>query len=103
MYNSILRITFKSFNYNIIYKEMIKIIEVVYLNGVNIRGPICLPTKIEKFTVLTSPHVHKDARDQYEIRTYKHFIDIIKPNEKIIDSLMHMDLVSGISINISIY
>lgn len=103
MYNLILRISFKSFNYNIIYKEMIKIIEIVYLNGVNIRGPVFLPTKIEKFTVLTSPHVHKDARDQYEIRTYKNFIDIVRPNEKTIDSLMHMDLVSGVSISISIY
>ncbi|AZP36223.1 30S ribosomal protein S10 [Candidatus Annandia adelgestsuga] len=103
MNNLILRIIFKSFNFNLIYNEMIKIIEIVYLNGSNIRGPVCLPTKIEKFTLLTSPHTHKDSRDQYEIRTYKRFIDIIEPNEKIIESLMHIDLIAGVDINISVH
>ena len=67
------------------------------------RGPIPLPTRIERFTVLTSPHVNKDARDQYETRTHKRLMDIMDPNDKTVDALMKLDLAAGVDVQIKLY
>ena len=66
------------------------------------RGPIPLPTKIERYTVLISPHVNKDARDQYEIRTHKRLLDIVDPTDKTVDALMKLDLSAGVDVQIKL-
>ena len=70
--------------------------------GAQVRGPIPLPTRKERFTVLISPHVNKDARDQYEIRTHKRMLDILEPTEKTVDALMKLDLAAGVDVQISL-
>ena len=66
------------------------------------RGPIPLPTRKERFTVLVSPHVNKDARDQYEIGTHKRVLDIVQPTDKTVDALMKLDLAAGVEVQISL-
>ncbi|MFI4853145.1 MAG: 30S ribosomal protein S10 [Candidatus Makana argininalis] len=97
-----IRIRLKSFDYRLIDKSTLEIVETVKRTGSKINGPIPLPTCKEKFTILVSPHVNKDARDQYEICTHKRLVDIIKPTEKTVDALMHLDLASGVDIQISL-
>ena len=70
--------------------------------GAQVRGPIPLPTRKERFTVLISPHVNKDARDQYEIRTHKRVLDIVQPTDKTVDALMKLDLAAGVEVQISL-
>jgi small subunit ribosomal protein S10 len=70
--------------------------------GAQVRGPIPLPTRKERYTVLISPHVNKDARDQYEIRTHKRVLDIVEPTEKTVDALMKLDLAAGVEVQISL-
>jgi len=70
--------------------------------GAQVRGPIPLPTRKERFTILVSPHVNKDARDQYEIRTHKRLIDIVEPTDKTVDALMRLDLAAGVDVQISL-
>ena len=70
--------------------------------GAQVRGPIPLPTRKERFTVLVSPHVNKDARDQYEIRTHKRVLDIVQPTDKTVDALMKLDLAAGVEVQISL-
>jgi small subunit ribosomal protein S10 len=78
------------------------IVETAKKTGAVIKGPIPLPVKKEKTTVLISPHKDKDARDQYEIRTYKRLLDILKPTDKTVDALMKLDLASGVDVQISL-
>jgi small subunit ribosomal protein S10 len=80
-----------------------EIVETAKRTGAQVRGPIPLPTRIERFTVLTSPHVNKDARDQYDIRTHKRLMDIIDPNDKTVDALMKLDLAAGVDVQIKLY
>ena len=70
--------------------------------GVEMRGPIPLPTKNERYTILISPHVNKDARDQYEIRTHKRLLDIVEPTDKTVDALMKLDLAAGVDVQIKL-
>jgi len=70
--------------------------------GAQVSGPIPLPTRKERYTVLISPHVNKDARDQYEIRTHKRLVDIIEPTDKTVDALMRLDLAAGVDVQISL-
>ena len=70
--------------------------------GAQVKGPIPLPTRKERYTVLISPHVNKDARDQYEIRTHKRLVDIIEPTDKTVDALMRLDLAAGVDVQISL-
>ena len=79
-----------------------EIVETARRTGAQIRGPIPLPTRKERFTVLISPHVNKDARDQYEIRTHKRLIDIVEPTEKTVDALMKLNLAAGVDVQISL-
>ena len=79
-----------------------EIVDTAKRTGAQVKGPIPLPTNKEKFTVLISPHVNKDARDQYEIRTHKRLLDIVEPTEKTVDALMKLDLAAGVEVQISL-
>ncbi len=97
-----IRIRLKGFDHKLIDQSTKEIVETAKRNGAQICGPIPLPTAIEKFTVLISPHVNKDARDQYEIRTHKRLIDILEPTPKTVDALMKLDLSAGVDVKISV-
>ncbi len=98
-----IRIRLKAFDYRLIDKSAGEILETAKRTGAQVRGPIPLPTKIERYTVLTSPHVNKDARDQYELRTHKRLMDIVDPNDKTVDALMKLDLPAGVDVQIKLY
>jgi ribosomal protein S10 len=97
-----IRIRLKAFDHRLIDQSAREIVETARRTGAQLRGPIPLPTKKEKFTVLTSPHVNKDARDQYEIRTHKRLLDILDPTDKTVDSLMKLDLAAGVDVQIKL-
>lgn len=97
-----IRIKLKAFDYRLIDQSTQEIVETAKRTGAQVRGPIPLPTKMERFTVLISPHVNKDARDQYEIRTHKRLLDIVEPTEKTVDALMKLDLAAGVDVQISL-
>ena len=97
-----IKIRLKSFDHRLIDVSTSEIVENAKRTGAQIRGPIPLPVKKEKVTVLISPHVNKDARDQYEIRTHKRLIVIVKPTEKTVDALMKLDLAAGVDVQISV-
>jgi len=97
-----IRIRLKSFDHALIDQATGEIVETAKRTGAKLRGPIPMPTRKERFTVLTSPHVDKDARDQYEIRTHKRLVDIERPTEKTIDALMKLDLSAGVDVKISV-
>lgn len=95
-----IRIRLRAYDYRIIDKSARKIIETAERTGAVVHGPIPLPTEKKKITVLKSTFVHKDARDQYEMRTHKRLIDVLDPNSKTIDALMSLDLPAGVDIEI---
>ncbi|MFI9651956.1 30S ribosomal protein S10 [Guyparkeria sp. GHLCS8-2] len=95
-----IRIRLKSFDHRLIDRSTAEIVETARRSGARIKGPIPLPTRKEKYTVLTSPHVNKDARDQYEIRTHKRVLDIVDPTDKTVDLLMQLDLAAGVDVQI---
>ncbi|MAZ38535.1 MAG: 30S ribosomal protein S10 [Legionellales bacterium] len=97
-----IRIRLKSFDHQLIEQSAKQIVDTAKRTGAQLRGPIPLPTRIERYTVLISPHVNKDARDQYEIRTHKRLLDIVDPTDKTVDALMKLDLASGVDVQISI-
>lgn len=100
--NQRIRIRLKSFDYRLIDTSTREIVETAKRSGALIRGPIPLPTKREVYTVLISPHVNKDARDQYEIRTHKRLVVIEQPTDKTVDALMKLDLAAGVDVQISV-
>ena len=102
MSNQRIRIRLKAFDHRLIDQSTAEIVETAKRTGAQVRGPIPLPTRFERFTVLTSPHVNKDARDQYEIRTHKRLIDIVEPPDKTVDALMRLDLAAGVDVQISL-
>ena len=97
-----IRIRLKAFDHRLIDRSAHEIVETAKRTGAQVRGPIPLPTRIERFTVLTSPHVNKDARDQYETRTHKRLMDIMDPNDKTVDALMKLDLAAGVDVQIKL-
>ena len=97
-----IRIRLKAFDYRLIDQSTQEIVDTAKRTGRQVRGPIPLPTRKEKYTVLISPHVNKDARDQYEIRTHKRLLDIVEPTEKTVDALMKLDLAAGVDVQISL-
>jgi small subunit ribosomal protein S10 len=97
-----IRIRLKSFDHRLIDKSAVEIVETAKRTGAQVRGPIPLPTKMERFTVLISPHVNKDARDQYELRTHKRLMDIVEPTDKTVDALMKLDLAAGVDVQIKL-
>ncbi|CUX95743.1 30S ribosomal protein S10 [Candidatus Mikella endobia] len=102
MQNQRIRIRLKAFDYRLIDQSTLEIVETAKRTGAQVRGPIPLPTCKERFTILISPHVNKDARDQYEIRTHKRLIDIVEPTKKTVDALMRLDLAAGVDVQISL-
>ena len=102
MSNQRIRIRLKAFDHRLIVQSTMEIVDTAKRTGAQVRGPIPLPTRQERFTVLISPHVNKDARDQYEIRTHKRLIDIVEPTEKTVDALMRLDLPAGVDVQISL-
>ena len=96
-----IRIRLKSFDHRLIELSTREIVDTAKRTGAQVIGPIPLPTKKERFTVLTSPHVNKDARDQYEIRTHKRLLDVLA-NPSTVDALMKLDLAAGVDVKISL-
>jgi ribosomal protein S10 len=97
-----IRIRLKAFDHRLIDQSAKEIVETAKRTGAQIKGPIPLPTKKERWTVLTSPHVNKDARDQYELRTHKRLLDIVDPTDKTVDALMKLDLAAGVDVQIKL-
>lgn len=102
MQNQQIRIRLKAFDHRLIDQSTHEIVETAKRTGAQVRGPIPLPTRKERYTVLISPHVNKDARDQYEIRTHKRVLDIVQPTDKTVDALMKLDLAAGVEVQISL-
>lgn len=102
MQNQQIRIRLKAFDHRLIDQSTQEIVETAKRTGAQVRGPIPLPTRKERFTVLISPYVNKDARDQYEIRTHKRVLDIVQPTDKTVDALMKLDLAAGVEVQISL-
>ena len=102
MQNQRIRIRLKAFDHRLIDLSAQEIVDTAKRTGAQVNGPIPLPTNKERFTVLISPHVNKDARDQYEIRTHKRLMDIVEPTEKTVDALMKLDLAAGVEVQISL-
>ncbi|MBK1691377.1 30S ribosomal protein S10 [Ectothiorhodospira mobilis] len=100
--NQRIRIRLKAFDHRLIDRSALEIVETAKRTGARVKGPIPLPTKQERFTVLISPHVNKDARDQYEIRTHKRLMDIMDPTDKTVDALMKLDLAAGVDVQIKL-
>ena len=100
--NQTIRIRLKAFDHRLIDSSTQEIVETARRTGALVKGPIPLPTRKEKFTVLISPHVNKDARDQYEIRTHKRLVDIVSPTDKTVDALMKLDLAAGVDVQIAL-
>jgi small subunit ribosomal protein S10 len=97
-----IRIRLKAFDHRLIDQSAKEIVETAKRTGAQIKGPIPLPTKKERWTVLTSPHVNKDARDQFELRTHKRLMDIVDPTDKTVDALMKLDLAAGVDVQIKL-
>lgn len=97
-----IRVCLKSYDHKLLDKSVAEIVDTVRRTGANIAGPIPLPTKISRFTVLRSPHVDKKSREQFEIRTHKRLIDIIEPTQQTVDALMKLDLAAGIDVEIKL-
>lgn len=102
MQNQRIRIRLKAFDHRLIDVSTQEIVETAKRTGASVKGPIPLPTRKERYTILISPHVNKDARDQYEIRTHKRVLDIVDPTEKTVDALMKLDLAAGVEVQISL-
>ena len=97
-----IRIRLKTFDHKLIDISAKEIVETAKRTGARVLGPIPLPTKKERFTILVSPHVDKNARDQYEIRTHKRLMEIIEPTDKTVDALMKLDLAAGVDVQIEL-
>jgi small subunit ribosomal protein S10 len=100
--NQRIRIRLKAFDHRLIDVSTKEIVDTAKRTGARIKGPIPLPSRIEKITILKSPFKHKDARDQYEIRTHKRLVDIMEPTDKTVDALMKLDLAAGVDVEISV-
>ena len=97
-----IRIRLKAFDHRILDQSTQEIVNTARRTGADVRGPIPLPTNIEKFTVLRGPHVDKKAREQFEIRTHKRLLDIVEPTPQTVDALMKLDLAAGVDVEIKL-
>ena len=95
-----IRIKLKAYDHRIIDKSTRQIIDTVMRSGAEVAGPIPLPTERNSLTVIKSPHVHKDSREQFEMRTHKRLLDVINPTSKTIENLMSLDIPAGVDIEI---
>jgi ribosomal protein S10 len=97
-----IRIRLKAFDHKLIDTSAREIVETARRTGATVRGPVPLPTKIERLTVLVSPHGDKDARDQFEIRTHQRLMDIVNPTDKTVVALMRLELPAGVDVQIKL-
>ena len=97
-----IRIRLKAFDYRVLDASTSEIVETAKRTGARVRGPIPLPNKFEKFTVLRGPHIDKKSREQMEIRTHKRLLDIVDPTPQSVDALMKLDLAAGVAVEIKI-
>lgn len=97
-----IRIRLKAFDHQTLDRSAQKIVETAKRTGATVAGPIPLPTEKSVYTILRSPHINKDSREQFEIRTHKRLIDILEPTPKTVDSLMRLDLPAGVDIEIKL-
>ena len=97
-----IRIRLKAFDHRMLDQSAVDIVETAKRTGATVRGPVPLPTKMERFTLLVSPHGDKDARDQFEIRTHKRLMDILNPTDKTVDALMKLELPAGVDVQIKL-
>ncbi len=95
-----IRIRLKAFDHKLLDQSAVEIVDTAKRTGARVAGPIPLPTKIERYTVLRSPHVDKKSREQFEIRTHKRLLDILDPTQQTIDALMRLDLSAGVEVEI---
>ena len=102
MDNQNIRIRLKAFDHRILDQSTGEIVGTAKRTGARVRGPIPLPTKIEKFTVLRSPHIDKKSREQFEIRTHRRLLDIIDPTQQTVDALMRLVLAAGVDVEIKL-
>ena len=100
--NQNIRIRLKAFDHGVLDQSTLEIVNTAKRTGAQVRGPIPLPTNIEKYTVLRSPHIDKKSREQFEIRTHKRVLDILDPTPETVDALMKLDLASGVDVEIKI-
>ena len=97
-----IRIRLKAYDHKLLDVSAVQIVDTAKRTGARVSGPITLPTEKSVYTILRSPHVNKDSREQFEMRTHKRLIDILEPTPKTVDSLMHLDLPAGIEIDIKL-
>lgn len=97
-----IRIRLKAFDHKLLDQSAVEIVETARRTGARIAGPVPLPTKIERYTVLRSPHVDKKSREQFEIRTHKRLMDIMEPTPETMDSLMKLNLAAGVDVEIKL-
>jgi small subunit ribosomal protein S10 len=97
-----IRIRLKAFDHRLLDQSTSEIVNTAKRTGAQVRGPIPLPTRIEKFTVLRSPHIDKKSREQFEIRTHKRLLDILDPTPQTVDALMKLDLAAGVDVEIKL-
>ena len=97
-----IQIRMEAYDHEALDQSSAEIVETARRTGARVAGPIPLPTRKERFTILISPHVNKDARDQYEIRTHKRLMDIVDPTDKTVDALMKLDLAAGVDVQIKL-
>ena len=102
MQGQTIRIRLKAFDHRVLDTSTMEIVDTAKRTGADVRGPIPLPTKIEKFTVLRGPHIDKKSREQFEIRTHKRLLDIVDPTPQTVDALMKLDLAAGVDVEIKV-
>lgn len=103
MENQKIRIRLRGYDHRLIDQSAAEIIERASRTGARIAGPVPLPTSVNRYTVLRSPHVDKKSREQFEVRTHKRVLDILEPKQQTIDALMKLDLASGVDVEIKLY
>lgn len=97
-----IRIRLKAFDHRVLDQSTGEIVQTAKRTGAQVRGPVPLPTRIDKYTVLRSPHIDKKSREQFEIRTHKRLLDIIDPTPQTVDALMKLDLAAGVDVEIKL-
>ena len=102
MINEKIRIRLKAYDYRILDQSTGEIVNTAKRTGARVRGPIPLPTRIERFTVLRGPHIDKKSREQFEVRTHKRVLDIVDPTPQTVDALMKLDLAAGVDVEIKL-
>ncbi|MCF3934656.1 MAG: 30S ribosomal protein S10 [Devosia sp.] len=102
MMNQNIRIRLKAFDHRVLDTSTKEIVQTARRTGAQVRGPVPLPTRIERYTVNRSPHIDKKSREQFEIRTHKRLLDIVDPTPQTVDALMKLDLAAGVDVEIKL-